>query len=341
MKYLKRLTVNLRHLYFYVGGASVLGFAPTKESKRRMLQESIFFRETEQGFMVMEQENSSRSRSKDGEIVLNITAYGLDDFLPHYSNLDINTTKKQLYYLSNVKRTLKASEKRPLTITDSDTKEICQAVPVESKPEKFPIILSNQSEGTLNLVDHKGEQVRQWVLAGQGNDLNLHAAVSIQVPGYYELKKNDTIVARYYVDDQVHADCPVFIVGFNLTLKAGDTETAVPLNYNIQIGNRSVFWRYLVYMSPNGRKPENIVIENTNKKLTGIQFNDKLIDEGGDRVVFTSNEPIPLTQAGYTGIQLKDNPNGGSPLVPHLANGDMRTVKYNNGQWLSDIFVCL
>jgi hypothetical protein len=340
MKYLKRLTVNLRHLYFYVGGASVLGFAPTKESKRRMLQDSIFFRETEQGFMVMEQENPSRPRLKDGEILLNIAAYGLDDFLPQYSNLDINSTKKQLYYLSNVKRTLKASEKKPLTITDSDTKEIFHAVPVESKPEKFPISLNNQSPGKFRLIDSSGENIRQWVLEGEGSGLSLHVAVSIQVPGYYELKKGNAVIARYFADDQVHADCPVFVLGIGLTLKAGETGNFKASSYSIEIGNRAVFWRYQVYMNMNGRKPENIVIENNNKKLTGIQFNDKSIHEGGARIVFLSSKPIPLTQAGYTGIQLKETSSGGF-LVPNLPNGDMRTVKYNDDKWVSDIFVCL
>jgi len=340
MSFQKWISVKVEHGYFADHRCPPMRFEPTGDCRDRMRRGGQFFYPMPNGFHIFQDTGKVKKdqNGAGGPCFFDIAAYSTDSLLGNYSNLEIDYRRGSVYYVSNVltKGEEENKEKR-LTLTERAGDKQTEALPVLLKPKQFLIQPDDAAAGdTFKLLDGSGMVVKEQQVKDNGGGFALYADVSGRGGGLYRLEKNGAAAASFYADDGLNNTRPAFIVG----IEANWTEEVAVRAFDIQIAARVVPWHYYVTARANGRKLENLSIRNTNEKsLPGVSFERVRVDEEGRGVEFVSSVPVPLSERAHQSIELIEEGNNGTPLIPHLPNAGISTLHVKEGKWVSQIHV--
>lgn len=346
MNHKKLMGVNVVHRYFAQGMGTAFRFEPVKPCEELCRRFSLRGLSGMANLSLMGQEKYGEvnwEQQLKGAGGFDYAVYATDPLFLAYSNLDIDYKAKRVYYLSNdgsqVKGTrgdTKQSAGTGPLLHDIRGGKTYEGVKVEIKTNRFKIILEPGSTGLYKLINGQNETVEQRNCA----KLQGRLCLNIEAAGYLELRNGKTVVARYYADDCLFFQPPFCILDL---VYEGETKEKTALLYELEVENRQVYWKYKIYArsnGTNGRKLNDFFIVNNNEKLLqGIRFNSEALDEQEHWIVFASDQPIPMIEKGYTGIELNEKGNSEYTLIPHLPNPDIASVKKTEDRWVSDIFV--
>ncbi|MCP5049029.1 MAG: hypothetical protein GY940_17800 [bacterium] len=342
MKYIKYLSLHLTHDYFANSSGNVPRFVPTEDCQKQIRRNSLLFRTQPNGFTILADSDQAPDQPEGAGTFFDIAVYWPDPLFASYSNLDIDYRAGNIYYIGNSidGGDFQQGGKR-ISLTDRRSAETFQAVPVRIQPKAFVFPVQAATGDSFVLKDKTNRIVRQWDIEGEEVPEALYADVKRGPAGIFILEKNGNVIQYFYADDTLYKEKPVFIIGIGpLSIDVNEAGKSRPPEYQIRIAARSVFWFYYVYATLNGRKLANLRVENNNPKLLeGITFDRQPIDEQYKRVIFTSGSPIPLMEKAYKSIQLTEEGNSRTPLIPNLPNADMSSLRNKDGKWYSEIFV--
>lgn len=341
MKYQKIISLDLVHGYFASGEATPFRFEPTQDCEKLLRRFSLRLRATGRDFIIVKDIHDIREPLTLEDYFFDIALYPGDDHLPIYSDLDIDFRERRVYYLENSTPGKGQDINKNLTMVDHGTDKTFEAVRVILKPKKFMFSIDAAPGDTIRLADKKNRTVKEWDIEDSQGATTLYADVSRKPSGIFRVERNNTAAACYYADDHLYKEKPVVILGIHLSLAdLKENENYASREYEVNIANRSIYWRYHVFVKSDGRKLGNLRIDNNNQKLLpGITFKGETIDEERKEMVFVSSKPIPMSERGYVDIELNEKETKGRPLIPNLPNPDISAVKYKDGKWFSDIFV--
>lgn len=293
MKYRKILSLHLIHDYFDGKKGRPFRFEITEDSEKQYRYYAQLIRDTDNGFFVLKNIDKIRDFEAGEHYFFDVAVYPSDNLFACYSDLEIDYKKGKVYYLSNViggqrgvgkkakKGKAKDGESSGIHMTVLGGDESVDAVPVQLVPKQFNIPVDTSPGDIFKLLNKKNEAVKEWTIGSKIEVTEFYADMGRMDSGVYQLEKNGDIVSRYYADDRFCMDKPALVVGISLSLRQlQEGDRYLPREYEIRMASRSVYWRYLVSSVVNGRKIENLRIENNNKKgLPGVKFPRESVSE--------------------------------------------------------------
>lgn len=105
--------------------------------------------------------------------------------------------------------------------------------------------------------------------------------------------------------------------------------------YKIHFANRQAIWRYNV-LKKFSTGTTSVEIKKVNG--TTIEFVPE-VASGNERLILSSKNPLPFTEAVVTGIKMTDQDN--KEIIAHLPNASLQALKEEGGKLFSDIYVTI
>ncbi len=334
------IDVDIFHEYYKDGISKDFEITPSVECKELLKDYRFLFRSTPTGFNV-----SYSADSEDNPVIpidykIKLVFYltSRNPYLLNYSNLPIDRIKNTIYYFTNYD-----SETSEKTTLHKNEDYVSSEDRIDLKSETFSMqVTSGENEVGVSVIDIDDTAVINESFRVNKNVSHIQINLHPFSPGKFKLLIDGEETSEFYADNKIQGKVVFGVIELFL-----DSDSEVPLAYEINFPLRKTYWRYNVFLKHTKTlTAENISIDipKTETDKYGYTFADDLIknqddqtkiifeklpaEETSDSIIcvpFVFSEELPLAEEPVEGIRLvKINDNS---IFDNLPNPSIDSIK--------------
>jgi len=336
----KAFAVDIRHDYYPDDVCADFLISPTPDCQQQLLKYGLLFRETAAGFVVLYETTGSDGpaepkRKINTPLALSFVLWAKAPFLLNYSNLPLNKTPDQIFYLSNRQKTLNSGQ---LLLTADAGSEFLSAEDLLAlRPQRFQVDIETDADSTLwEVIDPQGETVtRQRVVSNEGSSSYL-VDLGSREPGRYLLRRDGSDHLQFYAADRLVSGFPFGLIeisvdatvnsDFNFVSNSGTVQFR---NYLLKLQARKTTWEYYVVAKYETElEPADLRVLLDDPPVTFSRQTTVTLADGSIAVPFIAGVELPLSQQPLKGITLRKKKGPSTPrlVIDNLPNPSVSEV---------------
>ncbi|SHJ77078.1 hypothetical protein SAMN02745165_03134 [Malonomonas rubra DSM 5091] len=335
----KAFAVEVLHDYYRDGISADFLIAPTPSCQQQLLKQGMLFKETPSGFVVLYEtagdEASEPKRPLASPLTFSFVLWSQESFLLNYSNLPLDKTPDQIFYLSNRDKSI--NDGQLLLSADSGAQFLSAADLLALRPQRFQVDIEDSSDSVVwELTDSKGTLVdRRRVATVEGNNSYL-VDLREQAPGLYRLCCDGEEHLKFYAADRLVSGFPfglieIFIdpaISNDFSFVAADGSVQFR-NYRLKLQARSTTWEYYVVAKYETEvTPNDLQISLDEPAVNFVRQPAVSLADGSTAVPFVAGATLPLSQQPLTGITLQKKKGPSTPrlVIDNLPNPSVAEI---------------
>ena len=300
--------VDILHDYYRNGVSSDFLIAPTPDCKQQLLKQGMLFKATPRGFVVLYETTGTDGppqpkRPLVGPLNFSFVLWAQAPFLLNYSNLPLDMTPDQIFYLSNRDKTLNNGQ--PLLSAATDSQFLSAADLLALRPQRFQVEVDSVVDSELwELVDVRGALMeRSRVATVEGRNSYL-VNLGRRSPGYYSLHRSGTEHLTFYAADRLVSGFPFGLIEVAVDSTLNNDFSFVAADgtvqfrrYLLKLQARSTIWEYYVVAKYETEvEPNDLRILLDEPAVTFARQAVVTLADGSTAVPFVADDELPLSQ---------------------------------------------
>lgn len=326
--------VDIRHDYYPDGISTDFQIVPSSDCCQLLKSNGLLFKETPGGFTVLYETDGSDGpvspkRKIDNPLALSFILFSKTPFLLNYSNLPLDKTLDQIFYLSNRRKT--PDDGRLLLSAAADKEFLSVSDLLSLRPQRFQVNIDTIADSSLwELLDDRGGLVhRQRVMTIEGTSTYL-VDLGGKSPGAYVLRCDGDDHLQFYAADQLVGRSPFGVIeiavdsqvdtAFAFVDAAGKVQCR---RYLLKLQARKTTWEYYVVAKyETGLAPDDLQVSLDEPSVSFDRQAAITLADGSTAVPFVADSELPLSRKPLKGITLhkKKGPSTAKLVIDNLPN---------------------
>ena len=301
--------------------------APTLECRRQLQKHGMLFKETPGGFVVLYETTgqvgvAEPKRQFAAPFGLSFVLRPKVPFLLNYSDLPLDKSSEQIFYLTNRQKNLNDGRLLLSAAGGSEFLSASDLLPLRS--QRFPVDLETSATSILwELQNHLGTLVdRQRVASVEGQN-RYQVDLGDKEPGWYQLRRDGAEYLSFYAADHLVGGFPFGLIEIAVDSTVNDDFSFVAASgkvqfkrFQLKLQARETIWEYLVVAKYETElKPNDLEVTLDDPPVPFSRQTAVSLADGSTAIPFIAGAPLPLRQQPIKGITLRKKK---GPTTPKL-----------------------
>lgn len=336
----KAFAVDIQHDYYTDQISADFLIAPTPDCQRQLLKHGLLYKEKAGGFIVLYETiggdgPAEPKRKIDSYLTLSFVLWAKAPFLLNYSNLPLDKTPDQIFYLSNRQKNLN-NGLRLLTV-DPSAEFLSADDLLTLRPQRFQVDAEATADSSLwEVLNAQGEQVcRQRVTTVEGISSYL-VDLSNNSAGRYLLRHDGVDHLQFYAADRLVSGFPFGLIEIAVDPEVSNDFSFIDSSSNVQFKRyllklqaRKTTWEYYVVAKyETGVTPTDLQVQLDDPPVTFARQRAVTLADGSTAIPFIAGSELPLRQQPLKGITLRKKKGPSTPrlVIDNLPNPSVSEV---------------
>lgn len=323
----KAFAVDIQHDYYPDGVSTDFMVAPTPHCQELLNRYGLLFKETSIGFVVLYETTGvdgppEPKRPLDGLPELSFVLWSKSPYLLNYSNLPLDKTPDQIFYLSNRQKSLHSGQR--LLSADPLGEFLSEVDLLSLQPQRIQVALETSADSVLwEVFDPQGTQkLRQRVVTVEGSN-SYQIDLRTHTPGRYLLRRDGVDHFEFYSADRLVSGFPFGLIeiagdstvsnDFTFVTSSGDVQFR---RYQLKLQARKTTWEYLIVAKYETEvKPSDLTVTLEDPPVTFARQSAVTLADGSSAIPFVAGTPLSLRQQPLKGIALSKKKGSSTPKL--------------------------
>lgn len=336
----KAFAVDIRHEYYPDQISVDFQIAPTADCQQQLAKYGLLFKETPGGFVVLYETTGSdgpveAKRKIDRPLALSFVLWAKTPFLLNYSELPLDKSADQIFYLGNRRKNLNNGQL--LLSADAGAEFLSAADLLALRPQRFQVEVETGADSILwEVADALGNQVqRQRVMTVEGIS-SYRVELASKPPGCYLLRRDGAEHLRFYAADRLVGGFPFGVVEIAADPQVNNAFSFVDSDGNVQFKHylfklqaRSTTWEYYVVAKYETEvAPNDLSVTLDEPPVSFARQSPVMLADGRTAVPFIAGTALPLSRKPLKGITLRKRKGPSTPrlVIDNLPNPSVAEV---------------
>ncbi len=324
--------VEVKHEYYPDGISADFRIVPTLHSQQQLQNYGLLFKELPGGFVVLYETtggagSSAAKRKIEEPLALSFLLEAKSPFLLNYSNLPLDKSADQIFFLSNRRKNLNAGKR--LLSADPLAEFISQTDLLALRAQRFQVERkTDQSSAVWQLFDAQGTLLHRERVQSVAGLSSYRVDLATRQPGVYQLLHDGVTHLQFYAADRLLGEYPFGLLEIAADPSVTDEFSFVDgsgnpqfRRYQIKLQARKTTWEYFVVAKYETQlKPQDLSVTLEDPAVDFARQAAVELADGSRAIPFIADKPLPLTRRPLKGIALHKKK---GPTTPKLEIVDL------------------